>query len=167
MAGEGRYFESKEMFEAASMEYGKLATRFPQSPVPHEALGRCFFALKQYDRALSEFDAAAGKYNAMRMAPPPVIFENMIHITVGVKGDVEEGTKIAVAYARVHMTVPSAHLRLAALHKRIGKSPALAHAHARFAAAVSGGDPEVVEEAQAHPEVPLGLADLFVMDALG
>ncbi len=78
--GIGEYFEHKENYMSALLEYGKLKQEFTNNPLVMARMGRCFKALKRWDKAVESYSSALDRAKELGVTPPEDVYFDLGYI---------------------------------------------------------------------------------------
>lgn len=163
--GLGEYFEKKQMYEAAILEYAKLRRKRPRAPESWEAIGRCYRELKKYKKAYEFYSKAINICLEAERAPGEEMLYHCGWIAQNVLKEAETALVIYRTYFNYYTTQPQSwrgHLEVARLFRE-KNLPGLAWAHFSRAKAHAPEEQQIKDEQDRMVQTALSVEDLIRM----
>lgn len=78
--GVAEYFERKQNYMSALLEYGKLEQEFPNNPLVMARVGRCYRELKRWDKAIEHYSSALERAKELGGTPEEEVYFELGYI---------------------------------------------------------------------------------------
>ncbi len=139
--GVGEYFERKENYMSALLEYGKLEQEFAGNPLVMERMGRSYKQLKRWDKATEYYVRALSRSKELGATPAEETYFELGYIVWNVQRNRNSAIPIYAEYLAYHggsSRAHEAHVQLADIYRDWGQAQVgVAYGHLSRASTLS------------------------------
>lgn len=165
--GPGEYFEHKDNYMSALLEYSKLEQEFVGSPLVMERIGRCYKQLKRWDKAAAYYGDALGRYKELGAAPAEESYFELGYILWNVQRYRNLAIPVYAEYLAFHGDSPrahEAHMQLADAYRDFGEARVgIAYGHLTRAWTLRPDTPQIREALEKPGLRPMSIEDIDFM----
>ncbi|RME82415.1 MAG: hypothetical protein D6785_07870 [Planctomycetota bacterium] len=167
--GLGKYYEQKNMFEAAIIEYGKLKRKIPRAYESYEAIGRCYQKLQEYEKSYQNYAKAIELCSKSGKKLSKELLYNTSWLAFHILKKNDLALKAMVRYLNLYGLTKGSHkghLLAAQIYQGMNRfGPAFSHYSLAYA--ISPKNSEVEKMGKEIRKAPLGMNDLVLLSRLG